>query len=140
MTWLEVNERIRIPEAEFEWSYARSSAPGGQNVNKVSSKAYLRFGLMSSPSVPLDVRDRFAAQFSSRLVEGGFVVITAEEHRDRLRNMDECREKLRKLLLAVAHPPRKRHKTKPTRGSKERRLSEKKAHSQTKKDRTRRDD
>lgn len=125
-TFLEVTERIRIPEAELEWMFARSSAPGGQNVNKVNSKAQLRFDVMHSPSIPEDVRARFLAQYPSRLTVEGCVLISAEENRDRLRNMDHAREKLAALLRAVAVPPKRRHATRPTRGSVERRIQEKK--------------
>lgn len=134
---LEVNPRIRIPLTEFEFSFSRSSGPGGQNVNKVNSKATLRWRLMESSSLPLDVRSRFTATFGSRLTAEGELVLTSDRYRDQPRNADDCLEKLREMLLAVAEPPRPRKATKPTKVSKRRRADAKRQRGEVKRNRGR---
>jgi len=129
---LQVTPQLSIPEAELRLSFARSSGPGGQNVNKVSSKAILHFDLLKSPSVPPAVRERFIQQFPSRITSAGEVVIHSEEFRDQPKNIQACYDKLRQMILAVLKPPKKRRATKPTRGSKVRRLKDKKSRSQLK--------
>lgn len=124
---LTVNSRLQIPLAEFEFTYARSSGPGGQNVNKVNSKATLRWGVRGSPSLPDEVRQRFLTAYGSRVTNEGDILIVSQRYRDQAKNIDDCLEKLREMLSAVAVAPRKRRPTKPTRGSKERRLKDKRA-------------
>ena len=130
--YLEISPNIKIPEAELRLSFARSSGPGGQNVNKVSSKAVLHFDISGSPSLPPDVRARFVAQFPSRLTNAGEIVIHSDEFRDQPRNIQACFDKLRSMVLSVLRPPKKRRPTKPTKGSKVRRLNEKKHRSDVK--------
>ena len=137
---LEINPNIKIPESELRLTFARSSGPGGQNVNKVASKAVLHFDLVNSPSVPADVRQRFIARFGGRVTNAGEVVIHSEEYRDQPRNIEACYAKLRQMILSVLKPPKKRRPTKPTRGSKVRRLKEKKARSEVKAGRRYRED
>jgi ribosome-associated protein len=127
-----VNSRIQIPLAEFEISYARSSGPGGQNVNKVNSKATLRWPLARSASLPEDVRRRFLAHYHRRVTVDGDLVVTSQRYRDAGRNASDCLEKLRQMLLEVAEPPKRRKPTRPTRGSVRRRLDDKRRHSQKK--------
>lgn len=134
---LEIPPRIRIPLSELEFSFSRSSGPGGQNVNKVNSKATLRWAILASPSLPEDVRERFIATFGSRLTADGALVISSDRFRDQPRNMDDCLEKLRELLAAVAEPPRPRKATKPTRSSKRRRVEGKRHRSDVKRARGR---
>jgi ribosome-associated protein len=129
---LQITPTIVIPDAELRLSFARSSGPGGQNVNKVSSKAVMHFDVLTSPSLPPDVRERFVNTFKSRITTSGEIVIHSEEFRDQPKNIQSCHDKLKEMVLAVLRPPKKRHKTKPTRGSKVRRLKEKKARSQVK--------
>lgn len=130
-----VNAAITIPAAEFDVSYARSSGPGGQNVNKVNSKAILRWRAVESPSLPEGVRQRFLQHFGSRLTGDGEIVISADEHRDQPRNLTACYDRLRAMLLSVATPPTRRIKTRPSRGAVERRLESKQRNSQKKRDR-----
>jgi ribosome-associated protein len=129
---LEITPSLKIPEAELRLSFARSSGPGGQNVNKVSSKAVLHFDVLTSPSLPPDVRERFLERFKTRVTNAGEIVIHSDEFRDQPRNIQACYDKLRAMVLSVLRPPKKRRATKPTRGSKVRRLKEKKARSQVK--------
>jgi ribosome-associated protein len=126
---------IRIPLEEFEFTYARSSGPGGQNVNKVNSKAILRWNPMTSPTLPDDVRARFLSRFSSKLTTGGEIVIHSERTRDQRKNAADCLERVRIMLLEIARPPKKRRPTKPSRGSKERRLDSKRRDSAKKSNR-----
>ena len=132
---LPIAPNLVIPDCELRLSFARSSGPGGQNVNKVASKAILHFDVLNSPSLPPDVRGRFKTAFSSRLTTSGEVVIHSEEFRDQPKNIQACYEKLRQMIITVLKPPKKRRPTKPTRGSKMRRLTEKKTRSQTKQNR-----
>lgn len=122
---LEVTPAIRIPLDEFEWSFARSGGPGGQNVNKVASKAVLRWQFDRSPTVPDDVKVRFRTQFPSRLTTDGEVVISSELTRDQGRNREDCLEKLATMLRAAAIKPKIRRPTKPSKGSHRRRVEAK---------------
>jgi ribosome-associated protein len=116
---------IRISEEEMQFTFVRSSGPGGQNVNKVNSKAVLRWNALASPGLPDAVRERFVGRFGSRLTESGDLVLTSQRYRDQKRNEVDCQEKLRSMLAAVAHPPKRRKKTRPTLGSVERRKEQK---------------
>jgi ribosome-associated protein len=120
-----VNSRLQIPLSEFEFTYARSSGPGGQNVNKVNSKALLRWPVTHSPSLPPDVRERFLRRFASRLTTEGELLISSQRYRDQGRNADDCLEKLRLMVAEVAVRPVTRRKTRPTRSSTEKRLEKK---------------
>ena len=126
---LEVTNSIRIPLDEFEWSFARSGGPGGQNVNKVASKAVLRWNFDQSPSVPDEVKARFRERFPTRLTTEGEVVLSSELTRDQGRNREDCLVKLAELLRAVARPPKTRRPTKPTKGSQRRRVEAKRRQS-----------
>lgn len=114
---LSITDHIQIPMEEFDFSYARSGGPGGQNVNKVNSKAIMRWSVMSSPSIPPGVKLRFYDAYSSRLTTDGELVLTSQKYRDQGRNVDDCLEKLKTMLLAVVDPPIERRATKPTRTS-----------------------
>jgi ribosome-associated protein len=129
---LEINGQIRIPEAEFGWSFVRSGGPGGQNVNKVASKAVLRWDVAASPSLPDDVKARLRAQQRRRITTEGEFVLSSQRYRDQERNRQDCLEKLRAFVLQATAMPKVRKKKKPTRASKERRLAEKRHRSGTK--------
>lgn len=124
---LEVTSSIKIPREEFEFTYARSSGPGGQNVNKVNSKVLLRWRITESPSLREDVRQRFLEKFKTRVTQDGDLIITSQRSRDQAKNVDDCLEKLREMIKAVAIPPKKRRPTNPSKASKKRRLADKKA-------------
>lgn len=132
---LVVTQNIRIPREEFEFTFARGSGPGGQNVNKVNSKAVLRWNPTTTPSLPQPVRERFLAKFASRLTTEGELVLASERHRDQPSNIEDCLEKVREMVASVAVPPKKRRATKPSRGSKERRLESKRRDSAKKQNR-----
>ncbi len=124
---LEVNRRIRIPLRELSFSFARSSGAGGQNVNKVNTKATLRWSIVDSPSLPDDVRERFLRRYRRRITRDGTLVLSSQRFRDQGRNVADCTEKLRGFLLEVATAPRVRRPTRPTRASRERRLQQKRS-------------
>jgi ribosome-associated protein len=123
---LTVTSRLQIPDAELVFTFTRSSGPGGQNVNKVSSKAQLRWQAARSPSLPEEVRARFLTRFGSRLTGEGELLIASQRYRDQRRNVEDCLEKLRAMLREVAAAPRRRKPTRPKRSSIEKRLSDKK--------------
>ena len=129
---LVVTPKLKIPLREFRFTFARSSGPGGQNVNKVNSKATLRWNVTSSRSLPEGVRARFLARYGRRITSDGEFVMTSQRFRDAGRNVADCLEKLRKMLAEVAVAPRARRPTKPTAGSVRRRLDQKRKHSQKK--------
>ncbi len=128
---LVLSARVILPAREFEWSFARGSGPGGQNVNKVNSKATLRWRPLGS-ALPEDVRRRFMTRYAPRLTTDGELLIESEESRDQPQNVRRCLEKLKDLLLTVLVPPKKRKPTKRTAGSQRRRLAEKKLRSDVK--------
>ena len=127
-----VNSQLQIPLAEFEITFARSGGPGGQNVNKVNSKAVLRWGARSSPSLPDTVRQRFLQKYAARLTNEGDLLVVSQRYRDAPRNVQDCMEKLRAMLAAVASAPKRRRATRPTWGSVERRLKAKRQKSAAK--------
>lgn len=129
---LQVTPRIGIAWAELRFTFARSSGPGGQNVNKVNSKATLHWSVAASAGLPDDVRDRFVAAFRSQINKQGELVLQSQRYRDQGRNIADCLEKLSGMLQQVAQPPKHRKPTRPSRGSKQRRLDTKKARSEVK--------
>ena len=122
---LTVTRRIQIPLDEFTFTYSRSGGPGGQNVNKVNTKATLRWDVNGSPTLPDDVRQRFRERYPRRLTKNGELLLHSQRFRDQERNTQDCLERLQALLRDVAQPPRRRKPTRPTRGSVEKRLREK---------------
>ncbi len=122
---LVVNSQVRIPLREFRFTFARSPGPGGQNVNKVNSKATLHWNVSQSTSLPEAVQERFLSAHRSRINHQGEVFLSSSRFRDQGRNVADCLEKLRAMVaaVAVARPPRK--KTKPSAGAKHRRLEDK---------------
>jgi len=114
----------------------RAQGAGGQNVNKVSNAVHLRFDIRAS-SLPEDVKDRLLRIGDQRVTRTGVVVIKAQQHRSLERNRSEALARLQSLVAAAAHLPKKRRPTRPTKGSKLRRLESKKHHSRLKAQRSR---
>jgi ribosome-associated protein len=117
---------VPIPEDEIEWQFARSGGPGGQNVNKVSSKAVLTWNHFASPLLSEHVKHRIGNLYPRYVVEGVGLKISSQEHRDQERNKQACLEKLQTILAEARTIPKPRRATRPTRGSKLRRLDAKK--------------
>lgn len=134
MSGIPINASWTIPEEQLIWSFARSSGPGGQNVNKVNSKATLRW-TPPTECLPPAAGKRFRRLAKRYLTTAGEVVIQSQEHRDQPQNMQACRDKLQALLLAALTPPKRRIATQPTRGSRQRRLADKQRRSDIKKSR-----
>ncbi|RKT51559.1 alternative ribosome rescue aminoacyl-tRNA hydrolase ArfB [Saccharothrix australiensis] len=129
---LVVTRTLVVPAAELGERFSRSSGPGGQGVNTADSRVELSFDLAASPSVPAWLRSRMLARLEKRLVDG-VLTVAASEHRAQLQNRAAARERMARLLRdAAAAPPPVRRPTKPTKGSKERRIAEKKRRAQTK--------
>lgn len=124
-------ERIDIPLAEIDLKAIRSQGPGGQNVNKVSSAVHLRFDIVAS-SLPEDVKTRLLALNDSRVTQDGVLMIKAQSYRTQEMNRDDALQRLHELVNSVAKPPKTRRPTKPTYGSKQRRLEGKSQRSSTK--------
>jgi ribosome-associated protein len=130
-----VGEDLAVPLRELRFEFTRASGPGGQNVNKRSTRATLRFSVARSPSLPAAVRARLLAIGAPRLTAQGELVISSQRFRDQGRNAADCLEKLRALLRRAATPPRPRRPSHPSRAAAERRLREKRLHSETKRGR-----
>jgi ribosome-associated protein len=129
---IRVTAQISIDEREIEESFVRSSGPGGQNVNKLSTAVQLRFDVRHSPSLPNDVSARLQRLAGSRLTRDGVLVIIAQSHRTQGRNRQDALDRLVDLIRRAAVAPIKRRPTKPTRASRERRIEGKKRHARTK--------
>ena len=129
---MQVNPHIFVPRTEFEFRFDRSSGPGGQNVNKVNTKATLHWAVEETDSLPEAVRRRFVKEFSNRINKDGQLVISSDRYRDQSKNIDDCLQRVRAMILQVATPPKRRKKTKPSLASKRRRLEQKKRRAKTK--------
>ncbi|GEP48672.1 aminoacyl-tRNA hydrolase [Microbacterium saccharophilum] len=122
---LRVTAGVTIPESELSWRFSRSSGPGGQGVNTADSRVELSWDAAGSAALSPHQRERVLDRLSGRLVRG-VLTIAASEHRAQLRNRDAARERLASIVADALRPPAAaRRATKPTRGAKERRLSEK---------------
>jgi ribosome-associated protein len=129
---LPVSSRFTIPANELEVQYARSGGPGGQNVNKVNTKVTLKWQLRDNPALPDAWRHRVLNKYGNRVNGDGEMVLHSERYRVQKRNLEDCRQKLRQMLLECQHPPIPRKPTKPTLGSKRRRLDAKRRQSEKK--------
>jgi ribosome-associated protein len=132
---LPVTRTLVVPASELRERFSRSSGPGGQGVNTADSRVELSFDVAHSPSVPQHLRHRMLCRLKSRL-SGGVLVVVASEHRAQLQNRAAARERMARLLRdAAAPPPPMRRPTRPTRGSQERRIAQKKRRGVTKRGR-----
>jgi ribosome-associated protein len=129
---MEITAAIHVPDEELHFSYARSGGPGGQNVNKVASKAILHWPIVANTTLPPEVRERLRVRHANRITSEGELVVQSQRYRDQGRNIEDCRTKLREMILQALRPPKPRKATKPSRGSRERRLADKRQQAQRK--------
>ena len=132
---LSVTVTLSIPAAELEWTAVRSSGPGGQNVNKVSTKVELRFDFVASEVLAAPVKARLARLAAGRLDAEGRIVIVSQATRFQAQNLEDAREKLASLIRAALVAPKRRRPTRPSRAAKERRLDTKRRTSEKKRGR-----
>ena len=126
---IRITDHISIDESELDESFIRSSGPGGQNVNKLSTAVQLRFDVRRSPSLPDDVRTRLERLAGKRLTRDGVLIITAQNHRTQERNRADALDRLTELIRQAAVRPVPRRPTRPTKASRRRRLETKKRRS-----------
>lgn len=132
---LRVNAEIVLPPDDLRVEFSRSGGPGGQNVNKVETKAVLRFSIPRSRGLQEHHRDRLRTCLSARITMSGEIIVRADRFRDRARNLADARERLAALLAGALLVPKVRRPSRPSRGAVTRRLDSKRRRSNTKRER-----
>jgi ribosome-associated protein len=130
---IRINSTIRIPESELEFEFVRSTGPGGQNINKVATAVQLRFDVRRSPSLPEEIRRRLEKLAGRKLTAYGVLLLQARRFRTQEQNRVDAIQRLQELIARAAVPPKKRKPSRPSAGSRERRMQEKRIRGQHKK-------
>ena len=133
---LRINSRLVIPAKELHVSFARAGGPGGQKVNRTASQVQLRFSVTESASLGERRQSTLTRALKSRLTSSGELLIRAKSHREQVRNLEDARERLASLLREALRPQKTRRATKPTKGSKQRRLDGKRRQGRRKQERS----
>ena len=128
--------RVRVPAAAVRWQYSRASGPGGQHVNKTSTRCELWLPVAAIVGLTENAAVRLRAMAGSKLTQGDELHVAADESRSQEGNRSNALDRLRELLIQAVHEPKKRRKTKPSYGSKQRRLAGKKHRSEIKRGRS----
>lgn len=139
MASLDLGNGHQLPASDLVVHYVRASGPGGQNVNKVATKVELRFQLQRSEALSEARKARLARAYPGHVTSSGEFLITCDTHRSQQMNYEEALQRLRQMILRVWTPPRPRKKTKPSAGAKARRLADKRARSERKRQRAHRE-
>ena len=130
---IRISKNIVITDDELKEEFFQSSGPGGQNVNKVSTAVRLRFNVRETTSLPPDVKQRLVNGLGSSITLAGELIIEAQRYRTQIKNREDAVQRLQAIITKYLIPPKKRRKTKPTKGSVKRRLNSKKQRSSLKK-------
>ncbi len=130
-----LGDQLSIDRGELSFTFSRSPGPGGQNVNKVNTKATLRWPFWSSDEIPWSVKNRLAALYAKRINDTGELVLSSSRYRSQPQNIDDCIDKLRSMVMAAASPPKERRPTRPPRSVKINRVKAKREQSAKKQNR-----
>lgn len=122
-------KNIKVPIKEFEFTFARSGGPGGQNVNKVNSKAILRWPVSASSSIDEAVKERFCERYANRISSDGDLIISSQRYREQSKNVGDCLDKLKSMLESVEEEPVSRKPTKTPKAVRQKRVDEKRQRS-----------
>jgi ribosome-associated protein len=132
---VDVGPRLTIPAGELAFAFARAGGPGGQNVNKVSSKVELRWNVVASAALRDDDRAWLLERLKNRLTTDGTLIVTSTATRDQIKNRGDAVAKLALIVRAALERPKQRRETRPSRASKRRRVDDKRHHSEIKRNR-----
>lgn len=133
---LVINTAFKIPTSELQFSFTRSSGPGGQNVNKVNSKAVLRWSVLECRNISEEMRSILLLRLAPRLTRMGEIIVSSDRYRDQIRNREDCLEKLRRCLLTALEKPKQRKKSKASLASRHKLREGKRRQSEKKRQRT----
>lgn len=132
---LPIDDHLTLPASDFRVSFARSGGPGGQHANTADTRVRIHFDLEGTTELHPAVKRRIREAFGNRISKEGELVLTCDTHRSRHRNLEEVRERLAGMIRGKLRPPKRRRKTRPSKGAKRRRLEGKKRRGELKKTR-----